>query len=476
MYSKIDVIKEIARRKAFNTLLGFTKYTFPQYEIAEHHRTIASALERVERGEIDRLMITVPPRHGKSELASIRFPAWYLGRNPNKRIISASYSGDLTRDFGNKARNIVSSQEYKTIFGMSISKKSSAKNEWDLDNEKGGYYGTGVGGAATGKGAHLFLIDDPLKNRQDANSDTIRKNIFEWYTSTAYTRLEKGGAIVIIMTRWHEDDLVGRLLEEQKKGGEFSENWTLIHLPALSDDGKALWSGKYNERALNRIKENIGSFDFEALYQGRPTPLGGSIIKTSWWKTYTVVPPKFDMIIQTADTAQKTAELNDYSVIGTWGKFDNKIYLLSITRGKWEMPELERMAIAEYNKWKPSKVLIEDKASGTALIQNLRRNYSMPITAVQVSSDKVTRVQEIVGFIESGYVYIPEHAEWVSDYILELSRFPSGAHDDQVDVTSMAIKELMGFNGGGTAIIDFMRMMNDQRLKTEEENNLKLFG
>ena len=458
-FSNLEILKEVAKRNARKSLISFTKYTFPQYEVNWHHERIAEALEAVERGEIDRLMISVPPRHGKSELSSIRFPAWFLGKNPHKRIISASYSGDLTSGFGKKAKNIVASPQFNDLFNVGISRSTSSKSQWDLDNEEGGYFGTGVGGAATGKGAHIFIIDDPIKNRQEANSETIRNNVWDWYTSTAYTRLEKGGAIVIIMTRWHEDDLVGRLLEEQKKGGEFADNWTVINLPALDDDGTPLWEGKYNARALNRIKQNIGSYDFEALYQGRPTPLGGGLIKDKWWRTYTVLPPRFDIVIQTLDTAQKTKELNDFSVIATWGKYENKLYLLNITRGKWEMPDLERMAIAEYMKWKPAKVLIEDKSSGTALIQNLRRNHSIPIVAVDVNTDKVTRVQEIVGFIESGYCYLPEYAEWLADFLLEHGRFPNGAHDDQVDTTSMAVKELMGFNGNGMAILDMMREM-----------------
>lgn len=456
-FSNIEILKEVAKRNAKKSLLSFTKYTFPTYEIADHHEQIADTLEAVERGEIDRVLISVPPRHGKSELCSIRFPAWYLGRNKNHRIIAASYSAKLAENFGKKARNIVSTKEYKCIFDLELSKDSASKTEWDLLECNGGYFGTGVGGAATGKGANILLIDDPIKNRQDANSKTIRDGIWDWYTSTAYTRLEKGGAIVIIMTRWHEDDLVGRLLEEQKKGGEFAENWTVINLPALSENDEPLWENKYNAKALKRIRENIGSFDFEALYQGRPTPLGGGIIKNSWWKYYKELPPKFDIIVQTLDTAQKTKELNDYSVIATWGKYENKLYLINITRGKWEMPDLERMAIAEYNRFKPSKVLIEDKSSGTALIQNLRRNHSMPIVAVQVSVDKVTRVQEVVGFIESGYCHLPEQAEWLSEFLLEHGRFPNGGHDDQCDTTSMAIKELMGFNGNTMAILEYYK-------------------
>lgn len=456
-FNNLDVLKEVARRNAKNHLIDFTKYTYLNYQAAPHHNLLADALEQIEDRTIDRLIVSMPPRHGKSELCSIRFPAWYLGRNKSHRIIASSYSSTLAENFGKKARNIVLSKEYKSIFDLGLSKDSASKTEWDLLDNSGGYFGTGVGGAATGKGADILLIDDPIKNRQDANSKTIRDNIWDWYTSTAYTRLEKDGAIIIIMTRWHEDDLVGRLLEEQKKGGEFAENWTVINMPALDIDNKPLWGEKYNYNALQRIKKNIGSFDFEALYQGRPTPLGGGIIKDAWWKYYKELPPKFDIIVQTLDTAQKTKELNDYSVIATWGKYENKLYLINITRGKWEMPDLERMAIAEYNRFKPSKVLIEDKSSGTALIQNLRRNHSMPIVAVQVSVDKVTRVQEVVGFIESGYCHLPEQAEWLSEFLLEHGRFPNGGHDDQCDTTSMAIKELMGFNGNTMAILEYYK-------------------
>jgi hypothetical protein len=231
-----------ARLTASEELIPFTEYTFQQYEAAEHHRLIAEKLEAVERGEIDRLMIFMPPRHGKSELASKRFPAWYLGRNPDRQIIAASYNSDLAGDFGRNVRNIVRERRFRNVFPeVELAADSQAANRWNT-NKGGSYVAAGVGTAVTGRGAHLLLIDDPVKDREEADSETTREKVYSWYTSTAYTRLMPGGAVVVIQTRWHEDDLAGRLLEAEAKGGD---KWDKLILPAVMSNGEALWPDRY---------------------------------------------------------------------------------------------------------------------------------------------------------------------------------------------------------------------------------------
>jgi len=262
-FSRLNLLQEKrARLAATETLAAFTEYTFPQYRTAEHHRLICEKLEAVERGEIDRLMIFMPPRHGKSELASKRFPAWYLGRNPDKQVITASYNSDLAGDFGRQVRNIVREQRFRNVFpSVTLAEDSQAANRWNT-SAGGSYVAAGVGTAVTGRGAHLLLIDDPVKDREEAESETRRETVYNWYSSTAYTRLMPGGAVILIQTRWHEDDLAGRLLEAEAKGGD---KWDKLILPAILSNGQALWPEWYPIDALNRTKAAIGPRDWSAL-------------------------------------------------------------------------------------------------------------------------------------------------------------------------------------------------------------------
>jgi len=274
---------ELARRElARRHLIDFIEYTFPGYEAAPHHKLIADHLEAVERGELDRLMITMPPRHGKSELASRRFPAWFLGRQPNRGIIAASYNSDLATDFGREVRAIVNSQEYGAIFKTSLSQDSRAANRWNTA-QGGTHIAAGVGTAVTGRGADVLLIDDPLKDRDEADSEVKRQRIWDWYTSTAYTRLAPGGRVVVIQTRWSEDDLSGRLLDAMESGGD---DWTVLSLPAISEQGEPLWPERYPIKALERIRANIGNRDWSALYQQEPAPEEGLYFKREWMRHY----------------------------------------------------------------------------------------------------------------------------------------------------------------------------------------------
>ena len=277
----------LARRKARSGLIAFSAYTNPTYIAAPHHELIAAKLEAVERGEIKRLMITMPPRHGKSELASRRFPAWFIGRNPGKQIIAASYNSDLASDFGREVRNIVASPEYGALFDCTLAIDSKAANRWHTD--KGGMYvAAGVGTAITGRGADILLIDDPFKDRQEADSEITRQRVWDWYTSTAYTRLMPGGAVVVINTRWHDDDLSGKLLAEQDHGGD---KWEVLSLPAIQPDGTALWPEWYPLARLEQIRSVLPARDWNSLYQQNPIPDDGDYFRAGWFTDYQELPP-----------------------------------------------------------------------------------------------------------------------------------------------------------------------------------------
>lgn len=380
----------------------------------------------------------MPPRHGKSELASIRFPAWYLGRNPDKRIIGASYAASLSYRFSRAARNVIRSDEWP--YPIRLADDSQSVQAWDIADHRGGYFAAGVGGPITGMGADLLIIDDPVKNQEESDSAVYRENVWEWYTSTAYTRLEDDAAVVLIMTRWHHDDLAGRLLVQAQQGGD---QWVTLSLPAIDAEGSALWPEKYDTAALQRIKGAVGSRTWTALYQQSPTDDETAIIKREWWRTYTA-SPECDRVIQIWDTAFKTKQSSDYSVCATWGATATGYYLLDLWRARVEFPELKRAVVMQSAKHNPSAVIVEDAASGQSLIQELRRETNLPIIAVKPDRDKLARVHAVTPMIEAGRAYLPESAPWLSDFVEEHAQFPSGAHDDQVDTTAMALARLKG--------------------------------
>lgn len=429
-------------------LLDFARATFPRYRPAPHHRLIADALMQVERGEIDRLIITMPPRHGKSELASIRFPAWYLGRNPDRRIIATSYGAGLAYRMSRQARNIVDGPGWP--FPVHLANDLAQVQQWDLAGHRGGYIAAGSGGPITGSGAHLLLIDDPVRNQQDADSATYRDNLWEWYTSTAYTRLEDNGAVILIMTRWHADDLAGRLLAAQAQGGD---RWTVLHLPALADvgdplgrePGAALWPEKYDVAALERIRTAVGSRVFAALYQGTPSNDDSALLKREWWRTYRQAPERFDRVIQSWDMTFKGGVHNDYVVGQVWGTVGADCYLLDQVRGRLDFPATLDAVRALTAAWPAATTkLIEDTANGPAVIATLTREIG-GIVPVRPEGGKVARVNAIAGLVEAGNVHIPDPAlrSWAGDFIEEAAAFPTGAHDDMIDATSQALVRLM---------------------------------
>lgn len=427
------------------SLLAYSILQWEGYNPANHHRLLADKLEAVARGEVKRLIVQMPPRHGKSMEASEFFPAWYLGNFPSHQILASTYAQELAGDFGRKVRNLCQTTQHLHMFpGFSLSQDSQAACRFHTP-DRGVYQGVGIGGAATGRGAHLLLIDDPVKSREEAESEIMRKRVKDWYTSVARTRLMPGGAIVVIQTRWHEDDLAGWLQKEHAH-----EGWEVLNLPALAEpndplgraEGAALWPECYPVSELSVIKQSIGARDWSALYQQRPSAMEGSILKRGNWgyfKPAEVNPAGLieslcvTRVIQAWDTAFKTGNMNDYSVGVTIGVAKARYYILDVWRDRAEFPDLKRALVSQATKWGAHAVVIEDAASGQSLIQELRRNTRIPLVTVKADKDKTSRANAISAIHEAGLCYLPENEHWVSDFVDECAGFPSAAHDDQVD-------------------------------------------
>lgn len=431
---------ELLRREdATASLIAFTEYTNPLYRPANHHRRIADKLEAVERGEIDRLMIFMPPRHGKSELASRRFPAWFLGRNPNRQIIAASYNSDLASDFGREVRDIVGSPEYGVLFHARLREDSRAADRWHTD-QGGAYVAAGVGTAVTGRGAHVLLIDDPLKDREEADSEIRRQRVWDWYTSTAYTRLMPGGAVVVIQTRWHEDDLAGRLLAQQAAGGD---QWDILELPALNTAGVALWPEWYDAPALERIRQAIGARDWSALYQQRPAPEEGDYFKAEWLRPYTQAPDKRTLLVYGGSDYAVTANGGDYTVHAVVGcDPDGRLYLLDLWRKQAAADQWIESFCDLVREWQPIEWAEEQgqikSGVGPFLERRMRERDAYVVRSTfPTRGDKAVRAQSMRGRMALDGLYVPVSAPWYADFCSELLSFPAGKHDDQVDAIGL---------------------------------------
>ncbi|QFY77512.1 hypothetical protein DUD43_07335 [Alcaligenes faecalis] len=422
----------LRRRRGREGLIAFTEYTFPGYRPAPHHHLIAEALERVERGECKRLMICMPPRHGKSELASRRFPSYFIGRNPAKQIIAASYNGDLAGDFGREVRNIVAEPEFNALFQVQLASDSKAANRWHTSGG-GMYVAAGVGTAITGRGAHILLIDDPFKDREEADSERRRQRVWDWYTSTAYTRLMPGGAIVLINTRWHEDDLSGRLLAQQEHGGD---QWEVLSLPAIDERGHALWEADYPLTRLLEIKAVLPERDWNALYQQNPTPDDGTYFRRDWFKTWDRLPAALNLY-GTSDYAV-TADGGDWTVHRVWGVDERgDIYRVAGWRGQTASDEWIERKIDLMLKYRPlawfGEAGVIQKSIEPMLTRRMReRNCYSRLEWLPSISDKPTRARGIQARLSMGGVWFEPNAE-----IDEFLKFPGGAHDDEVDVAGM---------------------------------------
>lgn len=436
--SQQDAARELlARRKARSGLIAFTEYTNPAYAPASHHNLIAEKLEAVERGEIKRLMITMPPRHGKSELASRRFPAWYIGRNPDKQIIAASYNSDLASDFGREVRNIVGSPEYGNVFKASLSSDSKAANRWHTD-AGGMYVAAGVGTAITGRGADILLIDDPFKDRQEADSEITRQRVWDWYTSTAYTRLMPGGAVVVINTRWHDDDLSGRLLSEQGNGGDA---WEVLSLPAIQADGSALWPEWYPLDRLEQIRSVLPARDWNSLYQQNPIPDDGDYFKAGWFADYDTLPESL-AVYGASDYAVTDGggDYTEHGVFGTDGQ--GNLYVLDWWRGQtasdvWIDRKCDLILSHSPVCWFGEAGSIRRAVEPFMLARMRERNAICRIEWLPSISDKESRARSIQGMASMGRVFFPKNAAWKGDVLAQMLRFPAGKHDDAVDVFSL---------------------------------------
>src|SRR5437867_7557163 len=414
-----------------------------------HIEVIAAKLAAVREGKIPRLIINLPPRHLKSLMASIAFPAWCLGHDPSAQILSVSYGQELADKLARDCRSIMMSPWYRRIFPTRLAPHRQAVQEF-ITTRQGYRLATSTGGVLTGRGADLILIDDPLKP-EEALSDARRNATNEWFLSTLYSRLNDKcrGAIVIIMQRLHEDDLVGHVLGQ--------EPWEVVSFPAIAEadeaheiatiggperftrrQGEALHPAREPLATLEHIRRTIGEYNFAGQYQQSPAPLGGGLVKEAWFKRYGEHerPERFERDLQTWDTANKATELSDFSVCTTWGVRGKNLYLLGLLRQRLEYPALKRAVREQQNQYRATEVLIEDKASGTQLIQELIADGCYGITRYQPMMDKIMRLHAQTAMIENGFVYIPEAAPWLAEYLHEMTVFPNGKHDDQVDSTA----------------------------------------
>lgn len=432
---------------AHSRLISYAAYQWPGYRDAQHHRQIARKLEAVERGEIQRLMIFMPPRHGKSMLASEYFPAWYLGRNPDHYVIAATYAQDLADDFGRKVRNQIADPAYAGIFpGVGIVQDSTSAKRFHVTapgeafstGQNGAYFAVGVGGPLTGRGAHLLLIDDPVKNREEAESEVVRKKTKEWYTSTAYTRLMPNGRIVVIQTRWHEDDLSGWLLAEHAH-----EGWDVLDLAAINEKGEALWPEQYPLDALEKIRSAVGPRDWSALYQQRPSPESGNYFKAEWLRTYETPPPRNTLSIYGASDYAVTADGGDYTVHVVIGiDPGDRMYLLDMWRGQAASDEWVEAFCDLVKYWKPigwAEETGQIKAGVGPFLQKrmMERGALVYREAFPTRGDKAVRAQSIRGRMAMSGLYIPKDAPWRADLVSELMSFPVGVHDDQADALGL---------------------------------------
>lgn len=443
-------VSAASERTARERLIPFVERMYgPQYQASRVHHAIGEALERVERGELKRVVIQVPPRHGKSVIASEHFPAWYLGRNPDKRIIACSYAAHLAYRFSRRARAMLAAPQWPwPAVGVSADEASVAA--WGIAGGRGGYVAAGVGGSVTGLGADVLLIDDPVKNQQEADSATYRDRVWDWYQSTALTRVEPGGAVVIIMTRWHEDDLVGRVLADDPDG------WEVIDLPAICERdgdplgrsvGDALWPERWPVAALEARREAVGSRVWSALYQQHPAPAEGSILKREWWLDDPEFDPEYDWIVQAWDTAFKTGRENDWSACVTVGLAGSRFRVIDVWRDRVEFPQLARAVRSQQARWRPDEILVEDAGSGQSLIQMLASGdepgaVPLPVVPIRPDRDKTARVHAVSPFFEARRVAVPAGARWRDDLVEECAAFPTAAHDDQVDALVMAVTRL----------------------------------
>lgn len=416
------------------------------WKAAPFHSLLAQKLMQVESGKIDRLMVNVPPRHGKSFLISETFPSWFLGRNPDARVIMTAYDQTLAEKFGRLNR--LRLEEYgKAVFGVEVSKTKSSQTDWEITGRRGGMRSVAIGAGITGFGADLLVIDDPHKNASEVDSQTTRERIWDAWTSTLSTRLEGRKLVVVVATRWHDDDLCGRLLKNEPG------RWVVLSLPAIAENndplgrepGAPLWpDGGFDLAAYEGIRKQSGSRTFAALYQQRPTREGGNIIKGEWIRRYDVLPTKFEFMWQSWDMTFKGGSETDYVVGQVWGRLGSDFYLIDQMRARLSFVQSVQ-AVRRLSDKYPKAVykLIEDKANGPAIIDMLKRELHGILPINPGRADKVERCHAVEALWEAGNVYIPQNGAWVGEFVDELVAFPAGTHDDQVDAMTQSLNWAM---------------------------------
>lgn len=469
LYDKLlDEVKvyqaAVEREKAQGNFMEYVKMMWPGFVHGRHHALMAKKFEAIAKGEMKRVIINMPPRHTKSEFASYLLPSWFLGKHPSKKVIQCSNTADLAVGFGRKVRNLVDSEQYATVFpDVSLRQDSKAAGRW-ATNKNGEYFAIGVGGTVTGKGADLLIIDDPHSEQEAAlaaGNPEIYQKVYEWYTSGPRQRLQPGGAIVIVMTRWGEADLTGRVLQDAMKRDK-GEEWELIELPAIMPSGNPLWPEFWSIDELEALKEELPVAKWNAQYQQKPTGEEGALVKREWWKIWEKErPPSCEYVIQSWDTAFTKSERSDFSACTVWGVFhlnedpkDVNVILLEAYQERLEFPELKEKAFEMYNIWEPDTCIIEAKAAGSPLIFELRR-MGVPVqeyTPVR-GNDKFVRINSVTDLFRSGKVWAPD-TRWAHELIEQMAAFPNAAHDDLVDSSTQA---LIRFRQGG-----FLRLNTDE--------------
>jgi len=496
------IVEELEVRKraeaAHKDLIDFCCLMQPDYKVGKHHRILANLLMEIERGKKydkrgdevedsgkDRICVNIPPRHGKSQLVSIYFPAWFLGRNPDKKVMMVSHTTDLAVDFGRKVRNLISTPAYQSVFpNVQLAIDSKSAGRWNT-NQGGEYYACGIGSSIAGRGAHLLLVDDPHSEQDvlNGNFDVFDK-AYEWFTYGARTRLMPGGRVAIIQTRWHLDDLTGRVTRDMAQNS-MADQYEVVEFPAILEveskkkEGKIiekpLWPEFFNLDALYRTKASMPLFQWNAQYQQQPTAEEAALVKREWWMDWDKVdPPKCEYVIMSLDAAAEKHNRADFTALTTWGVFmydgdfvddDGKtigvpntynIILLNSVKTRVEFPELKQLAFEAYKEWEPDAFIVEKKSSGTPLYQELRRMGLLvqEFTPHRGTGDKTARLNSVADIVMSGLCWVPR-TRWAEEVVEEIAGFPFMGHDDLVDSTVMA---LMRFRQGG-----FIRLPSDEQ-------------
>jgi predicted phage terminase large subunit-like protein len=451
---------QVTQAKGKDSFLDFIGHVYPGYKVGPHHRKLAGIFEDIAAGKKKRVIVNIAPRHGKSEMISYLAPAWFLGKYPQKKVIMASHTADLAVNFGRRVRNLVGSESYRDIFPtVELQADSKSASRWGT-NFNGEYFAIGVGGALAGRGADLFIIDDP-HSEQEAKQ--LRSDVFEpaweWFQSGPVQRLMPGGAIIVVMTRWSKMDLTGKIIDHMSRE-DGADQWEMVEFPAILNE-KPLWPEFWELDELLAKKASMDVRYWQAQYMQQPTSEEGALLKREWWQVWDKEnPPPCEHIIMSLDAAQEKSNRSDFNALTTWGVFFNEeaknynIILLNSIKERLEFPELKSLVLEQYKEWQPDSFIVEKKSNGAALYQEMRR-MGVPLSEFTPGKgqDKISRVNAVSDLFSAGIVWVPDR-RWAWEVVEECNDFPSGTHDDLVDSTTLA---LLRFRQGG-----FIRLPNDE--------------